>query len=378
MRSPIKPLASRAGLAAVAGMALVVGATPLLASAADHLDAPAAKADHRVDITDVYAFKAGAGHTTLVLNVDGLMTPADSKVATFRANALYELKVDRNQDGKADLAYRVRFSPASTNADGTRTQKYVVRRATGAMANEQRVERQGRRRPAAPPPTSTASAPRTSCTADRCSPAPATTRSSSTSRASSSSRTSCSAARPTSATLLGGFTGDRHVRGHQRALDRDPAAERQARRHRQLDRRLRDHLRSVERRLEAGRPHGPAGDQHRVQRADPAGTLRLQRPGEGRLQLPAPGAGRRDHDRQRHDRAQRDRQRADREQRRRRTRRARSSAIASRAAAGRADADARQRRAVRHRARRSARSRSTAGGCPTTSSTPSSRCSPTS
>ncbi len=135
MRSPIKPLASRVGLAAVAGMALVVGATPLLASAADHLDAPAAKADHRVDITDVYAFKAGAGHTTLVLNVDGLMTPADSKVASFRANALYELKVDRNQDGKADLAYRVRFSPASTNADGTRTQKYVVRRATGAMAN---------------------------------------------------------------------------------------------------------------------------------------------------------------------------------------------------------------------------------------------------
>ena len=57
MRSPISPIASRAGLAAVAGMALVVGASPLLASAADHLDAPAAKADHRVDITDVYAFR---------------------------------------------------------------------------------------------------------------------------------------------------------------------------------------------------------------------------------------------------------------------------------------------------------------------------------
>ena len=99
MRSPITPLASRAGLAAIAGMALVVGASPLLASAADHLDAPAAKADHRVDITDVYAFKAGATHTTLVLNVDGLMTPADSKVAAFRSGALYELKIDRNQDG---------------------------------------------------------------------------------------------------------------------------------------------------------------------------------------------------------------------------------------------------------------------------------------
>ena len=134
MRSPITPLASRAGLAAIAGMAMVVGASPLLANAADHLDAPAAKADHRVDITDVYAFKAGAGHTTLVLNVDGLMTPADSKVAAFRPGALYEIKIDRNQDGTADLAYRVRFSPATTNADGTKTQKYVVRRETGAMA----------------------------------------------------------------------------------------------------------------------------------------------------------------------------------------------------------------------------------------------------
>jgi hypothetical protein len=115
-------------------MALIVGASPLLTSASDHLDAPAAKADHRVDITDVYAFKAGAGHTTLVLNVDGLLTPADGKVASFRANALYELKVDRNQDGRADLAYRVRFSSPITNGDGSKTQAYVVRRATGVAA----------------------------------------------------------------------------------------------------------------------------------------------------------------------------------------------------------------------------------------------------
>ncbi len=108
--------------------------SPLLVSAADHLDAPAAKADHRVDITDVYAFKSGAANTTLVLNVDGLMTPADSKVAAFRPGSLYELKIDRNQDGTADLAYRVRFSAPTTNGDGTKTQKYVVRRETGAMA----------------------------------------------------------------------------------------------------------------------------------------------------------------------------------------------------------------------------------------------------
>ena len=59
MRASINPRASRTGAAVVAGLALVVAATPLLASAADHLDAPAAKADTRVDITDVYAFRSG-------------------------------------------------------------------------------------------------------------------------------------------------------------------------------------------------------------------------------------------------------------------------------------------------------------------------------
>lgn len=134
MRPSIKSLATRAGVLAAAGMTLVVGVSPLLVSGADHLDAPAAKADHRVDITDVYAFRSSPSSTALVLNVDGLMTPTDSKTATFRTRALYELKVDRDQNGVADLAYRVRFSPATTNADGTKSQTFVVRRATGPAA----------------------------------------------------------------------------------------------------------------------------------------------------------------------------------------------------------------------------------------------------
>src|SRR6188472_1787539 len=124
----------RLGVVAAAGLTLVVGASPLLVSGADHLDAPAAKADHRIDITDIYAFRSSSSTTTLVLNVDGLMSPADSKTATFRSNALYELKLDRNQDGKADMAYRVRFGDPIRKSDGTRTQNYVVRRAVGADA----------------------------------------------------------------------------------------------------------------------------------------------------------------------------------------------------------------------------------------------------
>jgi len=134
MRSSIRPRATRYGLFAVAGLTLAVGASPLLVSGADHLDAPAAKADHRVDITDVYAFRSSPSQTTLVLNVDGLMSPTDSKTATFRTSAIYELKVDKNHDGKADIAYRVRFGAAKTKSDGTKVQAYVVRRATGSLA----------------------------------------------------------------------------------------------------------------------------------------------------------------------------------------------------------------------------------------------------
>ena len=134
MRPSIRPRASRYGLLAAAGLTLAVGASPLLVSGADHLDAPAAKADHRVDITDVYAFRSTSATTTLVLNVDGLMSPADSKTATFRPNALYEIKIDRDQNGAADMAYRVRFGNPIRKSDGTRTQDYVVRRAVGKDA----------------------------------------------------------------------------------------------------------------------------------------------------------------------------------------------------------------------------------------------------
>jgi hypothetical protein len=121
-------------LLAVAGMVAAVGVGPLIATGADHLDAPSAKADHRVDITDIYAFRTGPTGTALVLNVDGLMSPASTRSAAFRPNTLYELKIDTSGDGAADLAYRVRFGAPTTHGDGTRSQPYTVRRATGASA----------------------------------------------------------------------------------------------------------------------------------------------------------------------------------------------------------------------------------------------------
>ncbi len=71
------------GLLAAAGAIAALGTGPLLVGAADHLDAPTAKSDHRIDITDIYAFKSTGG-TTLVVNVNPLTSPADTKSATLQ------------------------------------------------------------------------------------------------------------------------------------------------------------------------------------------------------------------------------------------------------------------------------------------------------
>jgi hypothetical protein len=128
-----KRTATGLGLLAVAGAIAAVGSGPLLVGAADHLDAPTAKSDARIDITDIYAFRSTGG-TTLVLNVNPLKSPADTKGARFNSSALYQMKVDTNLNGFADIAYRVRFGNTRMTSDGAVTQSYIVKRATGAAA----------------------------------------------------------------------------------------------------------------------------------------------------------------------------------------------------------------------------------------------------
>ena len=122
-----------AGILGIVGIISTVGAGPIFVGAADHLDAPSAKSNPQLDITDLYAFKSGAG-TTLVLNVNPLTTPANSKTARFSTGALYEFKVDVNGDAAADIAYRVKFSNTRFAADGAVVQDYAIRRATGTAA----------------------------------------------------------------------------------------------------------------------------------------------------------------------------------------------------------------------------------------------------
>src|SRR6202023_2139071 len=71
--------------------------------------------DARLDFTDLYAFpKPGdAGKSILIMNVHpsaGENPPGATTTEPFAPEALYELKIDTDGDGVADIAYRVRFS----------------------------------------------------------------------------------------------------------------------------------------------------------------------------------------------------------------------------------------------------------------------------
>jgi hypothetical protein len=132
MRSP-RRIAGYAGILGIVGAIAVLGSGTVFVGAADHLDAPTAKHNPQIDITDLFAFKSGTG-TTLIMNVNPLTTPANSKTSMFSTNAVYEFKVDTDGNATADIAYKVYFKDTRLTGDGRIAQTYVIRRATGASA----------------------------------------------------------------------------------------------------------------------------------------------------------------------------------------------------------------------------------------------------
>src|SRR5258708_16824510 len=90
--------------------------------------------DARLDFTDLYAFpKPGdTGKSILIMNVHpsaGENPPGPTTTEPFAPNALYELKIDTDGDGVADIAYRVRFSAFERGA-----QTAIVHRVDGPQA----------------------------------------------------------------------------------------------------------------------------------------------------------------------------------------------------------------------------------------------------
>jgi hypothetical protein len=91
--------------------------------------------DARLDFTDLYAFpKPGDPEKSiLIMNVHpsaGENPPGPTSIEPFAPEALYELKIDTNDDAIADIAYRVRFSVFERGA-----QTAIVRRIDGLQAN---------------------------------------------------------------------------------------------------------------------------------------------------------------------------------------------------------------------------------------------------
>jgi hypothetical protein len=90
--------------------------------------------DARLDFTDLYAFpKPGdAGKSILIMNVHpsaSVNPPGPTTVEPFAPDALYELKIDTDNDAVANTAYRVRFSASE---GGTLTA--TLRRVEGTQA----------------------------------------------------------------------------------------------------------------------------------------------------------------------------------------------------------------------------------------------------
>jgi hypothetical protein len=102
--------------AAVCGLALAMSTAGL---ASNHREAPVTALDHKADITDFYAF-VSYGPTqatgqppkkvTLILCVDPLLEPGNGpNYFPFDPNIRYEIKIDNNQDAKADITLRFTF-----------------------------------------------------------------------------------------------------------------------------------------------------------------------------------------------------------------------------------------------------------------------------
>jgi Domain of unknown function (DUF4331) len=127
---------SKVALVAAGVLLAALGTAPVLAGAADHLDAPgltSPSAMPAADITDIYTFAGSRSgddrSTVLVLNTHpglGALSPLD-----YATDVTYRLNIDRDGDAVQDLAYVLRFGKGNGTGKG---QPYTITRYTRANA----------------------------------------------------------------------------------------------------------------------------------------------------------------------------------------------------------------------------------------------------
>ncbi|MFJ1600297.1 DUF4331 family protein [Streptomyces sp. NPDC088261] len=99
-----------------------------------HLDSPAARADARLNISDLYVFRGDRG-TVLAMNVCSDSAGPEAPKG-LHPEARYEFKIDSTGDAVEDVCFRLRFGPM--DADGS--QAVELCRLVGAEAADDTAE----------------------------------------------------------------------------------------------------------------------------------------------------------------------------------------------------------------------------------------------
>jgi hypothetical protein len=109
----------RLALASVMGAAcLAVSAAPAFASS--HREAPLISQDPEADLTDIYAWvdQHSPSKVDLIMNAVPFELPSGApNYYGFGTNVIYDVNVDRNGDGVADVTFRFRFARHVRNGD---------------------------------------------------------------------------------------------------------------------------------------------------------------------------------------------------------------------------------------------------------------------
>src|ERR671927_739731 len=112
MKKVILLLVVAGAAAAAVAFALASGPAPQAGNASSHREAPLISEDPSADNTDLYAFRSPdkPGTFTIVSNwIPGEDPAAGPNYYTFSQSARYNIYVDTNGDGRADITYRFRF-----------------------------------------------------------------------------------------------------------------------------------------------------------------------------------------------------------------------------------------------------------------------------
>jgi Domain of unknown function (DUF4331) len=126
------------GASGAAAVALAYGPSPNPGTASSHREAPLISEDPSADNTDLYAFRSPdrPDMLTIVANWQPGEDPAAGPMwYTFSPSARYNVKLDRNGDGRADVTYRFRFGRGAPVAFLRNTaQPYTVTRIRGGRS----------------------------------------------------------------------------------------------------------------------------------------------------------------------------------------------------------------------------------------------------